>query len=219
MARWLSFFADYNFRVEYKPGRLNVVADALSRRRDYAVKTADINRIDVVRTYTPSSSLMDEVTAAYAHDADAKQLIEFLSAPSDKARRKLALVYEQVHTGIVAVDDNAERIVVPNDPDLRSRIVYEYHYITMSPRRDIQDVRRRTPFSRETSTGTTSTSGRAMKPAPHSQAPLQPLPTPSEGWEFNCDGLRIWSSARFQAEDSLWTASARWCITLLSQRR
>ena len=29
MERWLSFFADYNFSVEYKPGRLNVVADAL----------------------------------------------------------------------------------------------------------------------------------------------------------------------------------------------
>ncbi|KAG3024803.1 hypothetical protein PC123_g14452 [Phytophthora cactorum] len=32
MAIWLSFFAEYDFRVEYKPGRLNVVADALSRR-------------------------------------------------------------------------------------------------------------------------------------------------------------------------------------------
>ncbi|POM78445.1 Reverse transcriptase [Phytophthora palmivora] len=31
MARWLSFFAEYNFRVEYKPGKLNVLADALSR--------------------------------------------------------------------------------------------------------------------------------------------------------------------------------------------
>ena len=35
MARWLSFFAEYNFSVEYKPGRLNVVADALSRRTDF----------------------------------------------------------------------------------------------------------------------------------------------------------------------------------------
>ncbi|OWY91384.1 reverse transcriptase, partial [Phytophthora megakarya] len=68
MARWLSFFAEYNFRVEYKPGRLNVVADALSRRPDYAVKTADVNRIVVARTFTPSSSLLDEVKAAYAHD-------------------------------------------------------------------------------------------------------------------------------------------------------
>ncbi|OWY94190.1 reverse transcriptase, partial [Phytophthora megakarya] len=136
---WLSFFAEYNFRVEYKPGRLNVVTDALSRRPDYAVTAVDVNKVDVARTYTPSSFLLDEVKTAYAHDADAKQLIE------------LPLVYERVHT-----DDNAERIVVPNDPDLRSRIMYEYHD--------------------------------RVKPAPHSRAPLQPLPTPSEGWEpFSID--------------------------------
>ncbi|KAE9260206.1 hypothetical protein PR003_g34467, partial [Phytophthora rubi] len=35
MARWLSFFAEYNFTVEYKPGKQNVLADALSRRPDY----------------------------------------------------------------------------------------------------------------------------------------------------------------------------------------
>ncbi|POM80723.1 Reverse transcriptase, partial [Phytophthora palmivora] len=54
MARWLSFSAEYNFRVEYKPGRLNVVADALSRRPDYAVKIADANTIGVIKTYIPS---------------------------------------------------------------------------------------------------------------------------------------------------------------------
>ncbi|KAG2760852.1 hypothetical protein PC116_g25471 [Phytophthora cactorum] len=53
MARWLSFFAEYDFRVEYKLGRLNVVADALSRRPDYAVKTADANRIGVESVSAP----------------------------------------------------------------------------------------------------------------------------------------------------------------------
>ncbi|MFN7609806.1 MAG: Ty3/Gypsy family RNase HI domain-containing protein, partial [bacterium] len=42
MARWLSFFAEYNFRVEYKPGKLNVLADALSRRPDYEVSNISL---------------------------------------------------------------------------------------------------------------------------------------------------------------------------------
>ncbi|KAG2789383.1 hypothetical protein PC116_g29611 [Phytophthora cactorum] len=75
IARWLSFFAEHDFRVEYKPRRLNVVADALSRRPDYAVKTADVNRIGIERVRAPSSSLIDNMKAAYASDADVKQLL------------------------------------------------------------------------------------------------------------------------------------------------
>ncbi|KAG3047386.1 hypothetical protein PI125_g26856 [Phytophthora idaei] len=97
MARWLSFFAEYDFRVEYKTGRLNVVADALARRPDYAVKAADVNRIGVERVSAPSSSLIDDVKAAYASDADAKQLLSYASAPSSSctslscARRTAAI--------------------------------------------------------------------------------------------------------------------------------
>ncbi|CAH0513306.1 unnamed protein product [Peronospora belbahrii] len=35
MARWLSFFSEYNFVVLYKPGKNNILADALFRRPDY----------------------------------------------------------------------------------------------------------------------------------------------------------------------------------------
>ncbi|GMF22647.1 unnamed protein product [Phytophthora fragariaefolia] len=35
MGRWLSFFAEYNFVVHYKPGKNNILADALSSRPDY----------------------------------------------------------------------------------------------------------------------------------------------------------------------------------------
>ena len=35
MARWLSFFAEYNFGVKYKPGKHNALVDALSRRPNY----------------------------------------------------------------------------------------------------------------------------------------------------------------------------------------
>ncbi|GMF58961.1 unnamed protein product [Phytophthora fragariaefolia] len=121
MTRWLSFFAEYNFQVEYKPGRLNVVADALSRRPDYAMHETDANAIGVVRTSTPSSSLLDDVRSTYANDADAKQLLDYFAAPSDKSRLKLAKHLRarvhryRVHNGILlysAVDDNADRVVV-----------------------------------------------------------------------------------------------------------
>ncbi|KAG2768796.1 hypothetical protein Pcac1_g19980 [Phytophthora cactorum] len=191
MARWLSFFAEYDFRVEYKPGRSNVVADALSRRPDYAVKTAGANRIGVESASAPSSSLIDDVKAAYASDADAKQLLSYTSAPYDEARRKLtphlrARAHRyRVHEGLLlysAVNDDVIRIVVPNDHDLRMRIMYEYHDAPTAGHP------RHTCFSHVTSTGITSTSvcARAcevcqrVKPATFSQAPLQPLPTPSE---------------------------------------
>ncbi|KAG2896485.1 hypothetical protein PC119_g14549 [Phytophthora cactorum] len=70
---------------------LTVVTDALSRRTDYAMKTVDANRIGVKSVSAPSSSLIDDVKAAFASDADAKQLLSYASAPSDEARQKLAL--------------------------------------------------------------------------------------------------------------------------------
>ncbi|POM81277.1 LOW QUALITY PROTEIN: Reverse transcriptase [Phytophthora palmivora] len=58
MARWLSFFAEYNFRVEYKPGKLNVLADALSRRPDYEL--AHVSRV--------TTDLYDRIRFAYQED-------------------------------------------------------------------------------------------------------------------------------------------------------
>ena len=54
MARWLSFFAEYNFHVEYKPGKLNVIADALSRRPDYESTSAHASE-QVTSVITASS--------------------------------------------------------------------------------------------------------------------------------------------------------------------
>ncbi|OWY98669.1 hypothetical protein PHMEG_00030509 [Phytophthora megakarya] len=179
MERWLSFFVEYTFRVEYKPG----------------------SRIEVARTYTPSASLLDEVKAAYAHDADAKQLIEFLSSPSDKARRKLAPRLRasahryRVQDGLLfysAEDNTAYRIVVPNDPDLRSRVMYEYHDVPTAGHPGSEktyslltgDFYWNHQYQLVRKYVRTCDLCQRVKPAPNSQAPLQPLPTPSECWEY-----------------------------------
>ena len=67
MARWLSLFAEYNFEVKYKPGKQNVLADALSRRPDY----------ELAHVTTLSSSFTDLIRAAYAKD---EQCVAFLRA-------------------------------------------------------------------------------------------------------------------------------------------
>ena len=58
MARWLSFFAEYNFEVKYKPGKQNTSSDALSRRPNY----------ELAHVTTLSSPIADLIRAAYAQD-------------------------------------------------------------------------------------------------------------------------------------------------------
>jgi hypothetical protein len=76
MARWFSFFAEYNFVVHYKPGKSNILADALSRRPDYDPKSKsddtngacrlceDVNTIATGVT----STIQEEITEGYKQD-------------------------------------------------------------------------------------------------------------------------------------------------------
>ncbi|KAG3198529.1 hypothetical protein PC128_g5942 [Phytophthora cactorum] len=70
MARWLSFFAEYSFRVDYKPGKLNVLADAMSRRSDYEL--AHITRV--------TTDLYDRIHMAHRNDESLASLVRFLAA-------------------------------------------------------------------------------------------------------------------------------------------
>ncbi|GMF53799.1 unnamed protein product [Phytophthora fragariaefolia] len=158
MARWLSFFAEYNFQVEYKPGRLNVVAAALSRRPDYAVHKTDANCIGV------------------------------------KLAKHLRVHRYRVHNGLLlysAVDDNADRVVVPDDPELMLRITYEYHDAPTSghPSREktylllTRDFHWSHQYKWARKYVSACEVCQRVKPAPFSQAPLQSLPTPPECWQ------------------------------------
>ncbi|GMF49040.1 unnamed protein product [Phytophthora fragariaefolia] len=126
MARWPSFFAEYNFRVEYKPGKLNVLVDALSRRPDYEL--AHISRV--------TTDLYDRIRLAYRDDESFASLARFFAAGEDAKVKWLSprqrsrphrfewadgLLHYRVELG------DPPRVVVPNDEDLKFDILQEAH--------------------------------------------------------------------------------------------
>lgn len=152
MARWLSFFAEFNFSVEYKPGRFNVIADALSRRPDYesmpnapvsmsaretsessSITSIDLNEMTVS---SPQSPLCELIRQSYKHDELLSLLITHLRDPSMKSLKKLPPTLRSsvrrysLKDGLLwyrVNDDDDSRIVVPNDASLKLKLMFEYH--------------------------------------------------------------------------------------------
>ena len=199
MARWLSFFAEYNFSVEYKPGRLNVVADALSRRPDFE-PTSEDGHVNTVHVSTPSSTLLDDLRDAYARDGRVSRLVEYLREPTKQGLSRLPAAYRSsVHRyaledGILryrAVADDGYRIVVPEDEDLRLRILFEYHDAPVSGHRGREKTyvalardfywRRQYQFVRKYVRACETC--QRVKSSPGLHAPLHSLPVPTECWE------------------------------------
>ncbi|KAK0598582.1 hypothetical protein LWI29_036056 [Acer saccharum] len=74
-ARWQDFLAEFNYRLEYKPGKANVVADALSRKVELATMNAS----------QPQSTLISRIKEGLLQDPLAKSLMKL--ANEGKTRR------------------------------------------------------------------------------------------------------------------------------------
>jgi hypothetical protein len=79
--QWISKLFGYDFTVEYRPGRLNTVADALSRRatEDVVEDVAALGTVMCIRFGT-SFALIDDIRRATSMAEDAQGLRQRLDA-------------------------------------------------------------------------------------------------------------------------------------------
>ncbi|KAE9270325.1 hypothetical protein PR003_g30868, partial [Phytophthora rubi] len=153
MARWLSFFAEYNFVMHYKPGKNNILADALSRRPDYDprrltrhqdIPDDDDDDDDCATCVTlgvnatvssPVLPLRQQIADAYEEDAFYAAIIRYLRNPAADTLAKLTRPTRDAITRYdldgdlltYAIDTfDTPRVVIPADDEFRARLVHEY---------------------------------------------------------------------------------------------
>lgn len=104
-ARWQDFLAEFDYDLEYKPGKANVVADALSRKAEFS----SISSME--------SNLLERIREGMSHDTFAKHLL--LLAKEGKTRR----FWE--HDGLIYAVGN--RVFIPRWGNLRRELMKECH--------------------------------------------------------------------------------------------
>ncbi|KAF1319813.1 Pol protein, partial [Globisporangium splendens] len=206
MARWLAFFSEFNFRVEYKPGKENVLADALSRRPDYESsadsssdalcleRTPDLMHLSISRVQT---KLKDNIQSLYAKDDECRLLLAHFDGSSKEslpAKLESKLARFSYHDGLLwhrLSNFDYPRVYVPHDQDLKLSILHEFHDAPASGH-----LGREKTFLQVSNVFwwpheykwvanyvRSCEQCQRVKPAGKNKAPLHPLPIPQDCWK------------------------------------
>ncbi|PNX92431.1 Ty3/gypsy retrotransposon protein, partial [Trifolium pratense] len=166
---WLHKFLGYDFTIEYKPGKENMAADALSR-------------VMVMAWSEPKWQLLDQVRRALENDNQLREVMQNYAigkAPVQYSMREGLLYWKQ-------------RLVIPKNDDLLQKLLFEFHtspigghagitrtiarikaqFYWPDMKKDIAEYVHKCVVCQQAKTTNTSPAGL-----------LQPLPIPSQVWE------------------------------------
>ncbi|KAF1314429.1 Pol protein, partial [Globisporangium splendens] len=206
MARWLAFFSEFNFRVEYKPEKENVLADALSRRPDYESsadsssdalcleRTPDLMHLSISRV---QAKLKDNIQSLYPKDDECRLLLAHFDGSSKEslpAKLESKLARFSYHDGLLwhrLSNFDYPRVYVPHDQDLKLSILHEFHDAPASGH-----LGREKTFLQVSNVFwwphqykwvanyvRSCEQCQRVKPAGKNKAPLHPLPIPQDCWK------------------------------------
>ncbi|KAE8999585.1 hypothetical protein PF011_g14565 [Phytophthora fragariae] len=171
MARWLSFFAEYNFVVHYKPSKNNILVDVLSRRPDYDPRRLTRHQdipddaddcatcVTLGINATVSSSVLplrQQIADAYEEDAFYAAIIRYLRNPTADT---LAKLMRPTRDAITHYDLDGNLLTYAIDTFDTLRVLVWCTTTMMHPPVVISGARRSSQHSHATSSGLACTSG------------------------------------------------------------
>jgi ribonuclease HI len=125
LSRWLSLLAEFDFVLEHRPGKTNVVADALSRQG----ATSEEHQASALRStrLTAAGDVLDRIRACARGDAGYQgRLAELNESNEDGTRR--APKHFSVEDGLLLFK---KRVWVPDGP-LRGELLREAHDVPIA---------------------------------------------------------------------------------------
>jgi hypothetical protein len=115
--RWSESLQQFDYEVQYKPGKTNVVADALSRRSDHRNSSVPTQLSNLVAsTHSIANDLLVQVKSAYQNDPTCLELL----ANNTTNRKSLYQIRNQLIF-------SGNQLYIPADDSIKSALMKEAH--------------------------------------------------------------------------------------------
>ena len=134
-ARWLQHIQSYDLNIQHMPGRLNLVADALSRRPDLAedIENIVVSELTAVQL-SISDSLTNQIKEGYKIDKYFNELVTSLNNTLNRSTNKFKIIEGLIYL----TDNNRHRLCIPDIGNIRLKLLEENHDIPIAGHRGFE---------------------------------------------------------------------------------
>ena len=206
--RWMEKLSTFDFEIIYKPGRTNIVADALSRKP----------QINVLNLQAIDSNVKDKLIMELKKDINFRDIYNKLINKEkidekDEFKYKHYKIKDNILTySVIENDEDEERICIPNG-EIKSKILNDYHNSVVAGHmgylRTYEVIHRHFywPKMFKEIKNYIARCEECQKNKSTNQAPqgyLQPIPLPKQKWQKISMDFIVQLPRTARGHDSIW---------------